>query len=299
MSKVKSLSVGNGDMFYIKHGSNNFTIIDCCLSDDNKETIVNELIQESKDKLIHRFISTHPDEDHIQQLDYLNNKMPISNFYCVKNEATKKEEKPGFKTYSAMRDGDKAFYLYKDCSRMWMNQSGPAPDGTHIYCAGIRILWPDTSNADYKDALAKAKAGESPNNISPIISYSIKDGATFLWMGDLETDFMAKIEEKLSLSKVNVLFAPHHGRDSGKVPQSILTDLDPDIIVIGEAPSQELNYYQGYNTITQNTAGHITFVNNSDSIDIYVSNSEYEVNFLNNKNKQNLGDAYYLGTLSI
>jgi hypothetical protein len=35
MSIVKSLSVGNGDMFYIQHGSDNFTIIDCCLSDDN------------------------------------------------------------------------------------------------------------------------------------------------------------------------------------------------------------------------------------------------------------------------
>jgi len=37
MSKVKSFSVGDGDMFYIKHGSDNFTTIDCCLSDDNKK----------------------------------------------------------------------------------------------------------------------------------------------------------------------------------------------------------------------------------------------------------------------
>ena len=29
MSIVKSFSVGNGDMFYINHGSDNFTIIDC------------------------------------------------------------------------------------------------------------------------------------------------------------------------------------------------------------------------------------------------------------------------------
>jgi hypothetical protein len=28
MSIVKSFSVGEGDMFYIKHGSSNFTIID-------------------------------------------------------------------------------------------------------------------------------------------------------------------------------------------------------------------------------------------------------------------------------
>ena len=28
MSIIKSISVGNGDLFYIKHGSSNFTIID-------------------------------------------------------------------------------------------------------------------------------------------------------------------------------------------------------------------------------------------------------------------------------
>jgi len=56
----------------------------------------------------------------------------------------------------------------------------------------------------------------------------------------------------VTLSKGNILFAPHHGRDSGKIPKSMLDKLKPDIIIIGEAPSANLNYYQGYNTITQN-----------------------------------------------
>ncbi len=34
MSLVKSFAVGNGDMFYIRHNSDSFSIIDCCLSDD-------------------------------------------------------------------------------------------------------------------------------------------------------------------------------------------------------------------------------------------------------------------------
>lgn len=42
MSKIKSFSVGDGDMFYIKHNSDNFTTIDCCLTDDNKKDIVDE-----------------------------------------------------------------------------------------------------------------------------------------------------------------------------------------------------------------------------------------------------------------
>ena len=44
MSIVKSFSVGDGDMFYIDHNSDNFTTIDCCYSDDeNKETNFEEM----------------------------------------------------------------------------------------------------------------------------------------------------------------------------------------------------------------------------------------------------------------
>jgi beta-lactamase superfamily II metal-dependent hydrolase len=109
MSKVKSFSVGEGDMFYIKHESDNFSIIDCCLSDDNKVGIINELKTESKDKNVCRFIYTHPDEDHIQQLDYLDDKMSIRNFYVIKNDVEKDEKTSGFKRYCTLRDGDTAY----------------------------------------------------------------------------------------------------------------------------------------------------------------------------------------------
>ena len=49
-SIIKSFSVGEGDMFYIKHNSSNFSIIDCCLDDDNKEEIVDEIISEFSGK---------------------------------------------------------------------------------------------------------------------------------------------------------------------------------------------------------------------------------------------------------
>ncbi len=297
MSKVKSFSVGNGDMFYIKHGSPNFSIIDCYLSDENKKTIVDELKNQSSNKDVTRFISTHPDEDHIKQLDYLDDQMPIVNFYCVKNETTKEDEKSGFIRYCELRDSNKAFNIYKNCSRKWMNQSGPDDNGKEIGSSGINILWPNVSNQFFKDALKVAKDGGSPNNISPILTYHIEDGAKYQWMGDMETNFMENIKDDVTLSKVNILFAPHHGRDSGKVPKSMLDILKPDIIIIGEAPSSNLNYYQGYNTITQNSAGDITFINDGNEIHIYVSNENYSVNFLKNKYKNEYN--YYLGTLEI
>ena len=43
MSIIKSFSVGNGDMFYIEHGSDNFSIIDCNLDSEQKEEIMDEI----------------------------------------------------------------------------------------------------------------------------------------------------------------------------------------------------------------------------------------------------------------
>lgn len=50
MSIVKSFSVGNGDMFYIKHNSDNFSVIDCSINDDNLKEIIDEIKSESKTK---------------------------------------------------------------------------------------------------------------------------------------------------------------------------------------------------------------------------------------------------------
>ena len=118
---------------------------------------------------------------------------------------------------------------------------------------------PNTSNAFHEDALEEAKLGNSPNNISPILTYSLKDGATIMWMGDLERDFMSNVQDTISLPEADILFAPHHGRESGKVPSKWLGEINPKIVVIGEAPSTSLNYYPGFDTITQKSAGDITF----------------------------------------
>lgn len=302
MSKIKSFSVSDGDIFYIKHGTDSFTIIDCCVSDDNKEDIVEELENESKCKGIIRFISTHPDDDHISGLKYLDNRMNILNFYCVKNEATKKEEKEDFIRYCELRDSTKkAFYIYKDCSRKWINLDGEDDNGKYRGNAGIEFLWPYTSNEYFKEELEKAKNGDSHNNISPIIKYSLQGSATVLWMGDLEKDFMKNILDEVSCPKVNVLFAPHHGRKSGKVPVEWIEKMDPDIIVIGEAPSENLDYagYDGYNKITQNSAGAIILDCDGDKIHFYVSNENYTVDFLDHEVIIDKYGCSYLGTLNM
>ena len=296
MSIVKSFSVGDGDMFYIKHNSDNFTTIDCCYTDDdNRDANFAEIKNESAKKGITRFISTHPDGDHIKGISEFCNTVGIVNFYCVDNEATKVEETDSFKKYCELRNSKKAFLVYKGCKRKWMNISDEERGR-----AGINFLWPICENEDYKEALKKVKDGSGYNNISPIFTYSIENNAKFLWMGDMEHNFLEKIKNEVEWPKVDILFAPHHGRDSGKVSSDVLKKLNPHIIIIGEAPSEYLNYYTAYNTITQNSAGDIVFECDDDIVNIYVSNESYaySTDFLEDKAKNNTSLGYYLGTFT-
>ncbi|MYK33310.1 MAG: MBL fold metallo-hydrolase [Boseongicola sp. SB0670_bin_30] len=292
MSMVHSYAVGNGDMFSIRHGSDNCTIIDCGISKENKELLLDLIDEQRKGKGVLRFISTHPDQDHLMGLIALDDHIDILNFYVVNNSAKKEDETADFKRYKKLRDGKKAFYLFRGCERHWMNQFNEERGSS-----GINICWPITSNEHFKKALADAANGKSPNNISPVITYSLKDGVTMAWFGDLETDFMESIKDEISWPDVDILFAPHHGRDSGKIPKSILKEMDPKIVVIGEAPSKNLNYYRDYNTITQNSAGSVAFECERNWVHIYVGSSDYSADFLEDKG----GTTYpnYIGSLAV
>jgi len=163
--------------------------------------------------------------------------------------------------------------------------------------AGLNILWPIEDDDDHKSALADAKAGMTPNNISSIVTYSVGK-AKFIWMGDLETDFMEKLQDKVKLPKVDVLFAPHHGRDSGKVPKKWLEQLNPALIVIGEAPSEYLNYYAGYDILTQNSCGDLLFdCDAGDRIHIFVGDHTYDASCLDQEGLDHKHGLYYAGTL--
>lgn len=294
MTIIKSFSVGTGDMFYIKHNSDNFTIIDCNLSFRDEKIIVDELIKESALKGIKRFISTHPDEDHISGLSYIEKHMGIDNFYCTKNNATKEYPTEDFLKYCELRDGSKAFHIEKNVSRKWMNKKDDQRGSS-----GINILWPDTDNIDYKEVLTKIKNGESPNNASAIIKYSLESGVTALWMGDLEKEFMEKIEGEIDWPEVDLLFAPHHGRTSGKIPKSILEKLNPKLVIIGQAPSEHLNYYDDYNKITQNSTGDIVFDCVTNKVHVHVKNEFYQAKCLDEEYVNNLKDYNYIGTLNL
>ena len=280
-------------MFSIRHHSDNCTIIDCSISKDDEERLLKLIDRQRKGKTITRFISTHPDQDHLMGLVKLDDHIDILNFYVVKNSATKEDETDEFKRYKKLRDDEKkAFYIYRNCKRRWMNRKNEERGSS-----GINIRWPIESNAHFKEALRQAADGKSPNNISPVITYSLKKGVDMAWFGDLETDFMYKIKDEITWPDVDILFAPHHGRESGKIPKPILEEMAPQIVVIGEAPSKNLNYYRDYNTITQNSSGSIYFECVTGWVHIYVGSSTYSVDFLEDKGASTYPN--YIGSLEV
>lgn len=289
MSLIKSFSTGFGDTYYIDHGSDNFSIIDCRI-DEGGEHILDELREKAAGSGIVRFISTHPDDDHLRGLVRLDNALDLVNFYVVKNEATKPDYSADFERYRQLRDSDKAFYLQRGSSRRWMNQASDERGSS-----GLNVLWPITSNEHYQTALASAKVGGSPNNISIILQYSLEGGARVMWFGDLETDFMKNIEDEIDLPPVDVVFAPHHGR--ARLPARWVSQMDPAVIVLGEAEPEYLKYYGGRDHIRQNATGDITIECAGELAHIYVDSDTYVADFLEHESMPDAYGGSYLGSI--
>lgn len=281
MSIVKSFSFPKGeirgDTFYIKHGSDSFTVIDCYLlsntqySENNRQKeIIDEIVKESSGR-IRRFISTHPDHDHIAGLEELLRLWPTENFYAVANDVPADDSDTSLIKYIEMKDTYN-YAIKRGIKRCWLNDDNGADDSHKN--SGIHFLWPDLNDSKFKEALKAVADGGKKNNICPIITYTIKDGAKYMWMGDLETDFQKAYYEayKSSVPHVNILFQPHHGRVSGSIPDELMKRLNPQLIIIGNAPSKHIDYGDSQMTITQNTSGDLLFENDGGYVHIYAQN---------------------------
>lgn len=311
MSIVKSFSFPcgelRGDTFYIQHNTDNFTVIDCYLKDGNdascrKDEIISEIVEKSEGRIC-RFISTHPDNDHILGIEELDKKWTITNFYAVDNEIQNDKDDSSLAKYIELLK-NKNCPIERGISRSWLNIS---KDG--VGSSGINFLWPITSNEKFKKELSKVAKGESPNNICCILTYSIENGAKYMWMGDLETDMQQEFYDtcKSRIPKIDILFQPHHGRKSASVPAELLEALSPKLVVVGNSPSKYLDYGDSDNTITQNSSGDILFVNEGNYVHVYTQNEIDNkpkcliLKYGESNMKDNYGRVlfYYAGSLNV
>lgn len=248
MAIVKSFAVGEGDMFYIKHDNKTLTIIDCCLSksDEKKEYILEEL-KNLKDIDFNRFILTHPHDDHTRGFEDLTKEIKINNIYRTIDQFIKQKKNLNEKTSSP-----KILDLFNNITNSWFNKPKGSRGSSNLEC-----LWPDKNNPEFLDA----KKNGDWNNVSPVIRF-VDSGYSFIWFGDLEIPMLEEFfnQEKDIISPTDIVFAPHHGRESGKIPDALLKKLNPQLIVIGEIEDKDdIADYGKYKTISRANSGDITF----------------------------------------
>ena len=117
-------------------------------------------------------------------------------------------------------------------------------------------------------------------------------------------DYILK-NHKAEVTDIDILFAPHHGRDSNR-NYDFLKTLTPTITLFGNASSAHLAYtcYPEIR-ITNNQAGYVILDVSTDKLQIFVKNFEFARDFCMNP-KRNWGvptlnskhNAYLLGQLT-
>ena len=337
MSTIHFLNVLEGDCNIIQHDSKRVTVIDVsnAYNDfDTEEEIAVKKSQIRKDMYertqvpsykknygqkkipdnpilylkkyninsIFRFIITHPDMDHLDGIKDLFDEFTIANIWDTNNtkEISNKANSGGYnmedwKFYKRIRNGKsespKRLTYYANDVNKYYNE-----DYIKILCPTPKIL---------KECNEK----ENWNDSSYVILYTPPKNNGGHWKiilaGDSEDITWDYILEnfKEDVTNIDILFAPHHGRNSGRSFEFLKT-LTPTVTLFGNASSKHLEY-NSYNSevkITNNQAGYVIMDIQENFIDLYVKNLEFARDFRHKRTweepvKSAEFDAYHLVSL--
>jgi competence protein ComEC len=129
-----------------------------------------------------------------------------------------------------------------------------------------------------------------------LVTFPKKGGGEwkFVFAGDSHDNSWDYIIEnfKKEITNIDVLFAPHHGRDS-KRNYDFLKTLTPSVTLMGNASSEHLAYSSYPETrITNNQAGYVVIDISEDRLFFLVKHKEFANNY-RNKEKRKWGEANY------
>jgi len=326
MSTIHFLNVLEGDCNIIQHSSGRVTVIDVSNAYNDEDTPAELAVKNSDQRRemrlrtqvpstktdyrqkhtpdnpieylakigvekIFRFIITHPDMDHLDGIRDLYDEFGIINTWDTDNNKEIDSESFGggyncedWEFYKDLRDGK-----YAGTKRL-TPFSGDSNDFWNK--DGLKILCPTS------ELLRQANEGGNYNDSSYAILYSHAkengDVWKILFAGDTHDDSWDYIMENYAseVSNVDVLFAPHHGRDSDR-DYGFLEIVNPKITLFGNADSKHLAYDCYPETrITNNQAGYIILDINKTRMNIFVKNQEFANDFRRNP-KRNWTDSTY------
>lgn len=238
---------------------------------DNPILYLRERIKPSE---IFRFIITHPDMDHLDGIKDLYDEYFIRNTWDTDN---KKEldlnnfgggyNKEDWIFYKQIREGKftnttrLTYFDENDC--LYWNQ-----DNIKILSPSRTLLASSIKKDDYNDS-----------SYAILFTPPKKNGGKWkiLFSGDTHDESWNHIIEKYSddVKNTDVLFAPHHGRDSGR-DYHFLDVVKPRVTLFGNASSEHLAYEKyPKSKITNNQAGYVVLDITETEITFYVKHYEF------------------------
>jgi beta-lactamase superfamily II metal-dependent hydrolase len=238
---------------------------------------------------VFRFISSHPDMDHLDGIAAFFSEFKPANFWDTDNDKELDDFENGrynpddWDFYTSLRDGNpqanpKRLTLYAGARGSCFNL-GPNGIGNGD---GLYILAPTP------ELVADANEIGDWNDSSYVILYRTVVGKRILFAGDSHDATWEYIltKWKAAVKGVDVLIAPHHGRDSGR-DYAFLDTVKPRLTLFGNAPSEHLAY-SAWNSrdllfVTNNQAGTIILDAKSDGLRVYVKHKPFAEAFTENR----------------
>ena len=309
MSTIHFLNVKLGDCSVIKHNSGRVTIIDVCnakSTDIQTENIIAEMaklekgirgnFQQKKYPVnpinylkdhgidrIFRYIQTHPDMDHMDGIKVLFDEFNPINFWDTDNTKeindTSWENSPynkeDWKFYKNLRDkkpneNPKRLAQLSGESGQYWNVGDDGSSGGD----GIQILAPT------QELIDSANEKDQKYNDSSYVLLYRTNGMRIIFSGDSHNDTWTHILEnnKDDIENIDLLIAPHHGRDSDR-SHDFLDTLTPTLTFFGIASSKHLAYSKwrnrGLSIITNNQANCMVVNVSTTPMTLYVTNERF------------------------
>lgn len=318
MARVHFLNVDEGDCTIIEHDNGDVTMIDVCCGNlevgeieksfdqisangsikgnfNQKAHPINpiEYLQELGIKSIFRYIQTHPDMDHMDGLDQLAQNFIIWNFWDTENIKPSpfdvkgkfgRYKKKDWERYCKFRKSikkPKALFYYDGSATKYFaeDENGVKQDDY------IRILAPT------KELIKAANETKDWNDSSYVILYCIQ-GFKILFCGDAdsETLFHLTTNHAADIKDIDVLVAPHHGRDSDK-DFSFLDIMNPQFTLMGNAKSKYMAYDEwnkrNFKHFTNNQIGNLLIEIDGGILYMSITNKTFADNFCQENFKRN------------
>ena len=326
MSLIHLLNVQSGDCTIFEHNSGRKTMIDICAGNIGAESeaarAFTQALSLSKPKgnyrmcsnptnpieylkntigasSLFRFISTHPDMDHLDGFNRLASEISIENFW----DSGVRKSKPDF---------EGSHYKEEDWDRYVKFRDGKENEATRVSClAGSRFKYANKDDegtsgdglyilAPNQKLVDDANSTGDFNDCSYVILYR-SSGGNIIIPGDAHDKTWKYILENHEddIKNCKFLLAPHHGRKSNR-DYSFLDTMKPTLTLFGCTPSEHLAYsawnYRKLVYVTQNQCGNMVLQTKGERLDVYIENEKFAKEVYSDTSQNELG-YFYICTL--